>query len=116
MTAVTAAVGLGMISQPATAKAATPAASVRKVPVADLDLTRERDAAVLIERVTRAARVVCAGSYEGWRPYISQSGWYRDCVRGASRRAVAEVDSPMVTALYEGGPRPFLLAANSPQP
>jgi UrcA family protein len=116
VTAVTAAVGLAMISQPAAATTrAGPEVNVRKVFIADLDLTRDRDAAILVERVNRAARTVCTGSYDDWQQFLTNSSWYRACVRQASGQAVASLDNPRVTALHQGGPAPIRLAANGPQ-
>jgi UrcA family protein len=73
-----------------------------KVRISDLDLSTDQGAQELLARIHRAARDVCIRSYEVWSPYINLQSGYARCVKDASNRAVAQVNSPMVTAAYAG--------------
>ena len=66
------------------------------VKFADLDLTRPAAAQELYRRIRNAARKVCAE--------YSPSAYERSCAQQAVARAVAEVDSPQLTARL--GPLP----------
>jgi len=95
--------GLGL-SQPAAAQTPTTASSnsSKAVRYDDLDLSQEAGARQLLIRVHQAARDVCMRGYETWRPYLNNHPSVRNCVIAASNRAVASLNNPMVTALYEG--------------
>lgn len=85
----------------ATASPSNDGATVsRKVAYPDLDLTQPQGARALLHRIRNAAAYVCANG--ATRPLEYSSRSYRKCVRDASDRAVADVHSSMVTALYTG--------------
>lgn len=68
----------------------------------DLDLTHETDAHVLYGRIHTAARRVCPDSEA---PPIERNRIrkaQRECVRIAVNKAIADVNSPLLTALNEG--------------
>src|SRR5512138_3737028 len=68
------------------------------VSYADLDLSREAGARVMLSRLERAASTVCGG-----RPdihIINQLMLYRACTRKAMDGAVAQLGSSKVSALY----------------
>jgi len=83
---------------PASAHAAAPAA--QRVSYADLNLDSERGARLLLRRIRAAAETVC---HAGSAP-LSLRAWQaaRACARQATGRAVAQVNDPTLTALYEG--------------
>ena len=86
---------------PATASPSDDGATVsRKVSYPDLNISQPQDARVLLQRIRNAAKYVCAGGMSEPLQYTSRS--YRKCVRDAHDRAVADVHSPMVTALHSG--------------
>ena len=80
--------------------AAAPSNDVRTevVGFADLDLTRPAGAHELYRRIEHAARDVC-DPYASGRYVLSMP--YRDCKNQAIRRAVADVDAPLLTARYQ---------------
>ena len=82
----------------------------RKVSYHDLDLRREADAKILISRINRAARYVCSGS--DWRSEFMYSTAYRAGVRDSTSRAVAGLDSPVVTALFNQSAKIKLASKN----
>ena len=66
--------------------------------VADLDLTRERDARVLYERISYAARAVCRADEFSIDP---RKGLHRrQCVDAAIASAVERASAPLVTAIH----------------
>ena len=72
----------------------------RKVAYPDLDISRPQGAKALLYRIRSAASIVCSSGLS--QPLRNTSRAYRECVRDASNRAVADVNSPMVTALHNG--------------
>ena len=72
----------------------------RTVRYSDLDLSTEAGAKALLTRIRRAANLVCNGN--DWRAPMTRSYGFRSCVQAAQSKAVADVGSPMVTALYNG--------------
>jgi UrcA family protein len=65
----------------------------------DLDLSQPKDAQVLYRRLRRAAAIVC-----GWT-YSADLSAYLDgqrCYSEALQRAVSQVRSPQLLALYRG--------------
>jgi len=80
-----------------------------RVTYTDLNLSTQDGARVLLARIHRAAEHVCF-TENGPQPldlHIAR----RQCVTEAVGRAVAHLDSPMVTAMYEGGSTPTVLAS-----
>ena len=72
----------------------------RAVYYGDLDLSAERGAKIMLQRIERAAKQACGGhatfsSYTG-----SLDSTYEECRRKAILRAVKELDAPVVTRLY----------------
>jgi UrcA family protein len=63
----------------------------------DLNLNTAEGAAALYRRINSAAYEVCANPY---RSDLSNLQW-RPCVNGAVSRAIAQVNSPMLTSLYK---------------
>jgi UrcA family protein len=61
---------------------------------AELDLTRPAGAEELYRRIQRAAREVC--QIDGWRGYASM-----ECINSAIARAVAAVNTPLLTAHHQ---------------
>ena len=74
----------------------------RTVRFSDLDVSTEAGAKALLSRIRRAANAVCSG--DEWRAYMNRGPSFRACVHQASNKAVSDVGSPMVTALYNGSP------------
>jgi len=74
--------------------------SVQSVTVSyrDLNLMSVDGVVTLDQRIHGAARMVCG--YEG-RSLMEQRQW-RDCYQGATARAVASVNNPLLTAVHGG--------------
>ena len=79
----------------------------QSVRVSDLDASSEAGARALLHRIRVTAARVCsrAAGRVSTDSLLWTSRSYRDCVHGATSRAVATVDKPMVTALYNGSPQ-----------
>jgi UrcA family protein len=69
-----------------------------KVSYADLDLNTQAGAATLYGRIRGAARQLCG--YEG-STFTDKAIW-SECFKRAVGDAVAKVNSPQLTALYQG--------------
>ena len=69
------------------------------VSFADLDLSKAAGAQTLYKRIKAAARQAC-GSIDGYTHMKSQSRW-RECYESTIADAVASVDRPSLTALYQ---------------
>ena len=69
-----------------------------RVVYTDLDLTRITDAKVLYSRLKRAARTVCGMDYIQAEEELH--GHRTECYRTTLERAVAKVDSPILTAMH----------------
>jgi len=65
---------------------------------ADLDLSKPADAAILYQRIQRAARLVCNSSAAAWDGRAT-SNWQR-CYNGAVEDVVLHINRPMVTAVH----------------
>jgi UrcA family protein len=68
------------------------------VKIKDLNLSTPEGAAVLYGRITRAANEVC-GTWDRFN--LSQSHAIKICFNEAVSRAVTQINSPMLTSLYE---------------
>ena len=88
---------LGVIG--ATQASADEPAAIR-VGYGDLDLATGAGAHTLYERIAGAARTVCG--FEG-TGLVEQSLWNR-CYRGAIAGAIAQVNSPLLSAVQTGRP------------
>jgi len=65
----------------------------------DLDLGSPKDVAVLYRRIQRASTMVC-GDYDALEQMHLPA--VRACIHKATSEAVAAVDSPLLTRLYNG--------------
>ena len=70
--------------------------SKEKVNFADLNLNTIAGINVLYERITRAARLVCAPA-DSYRDH----GEFTKCWRAAMDAAIAKVNNPLLTAVHE---------------
>jgi UrcA family protein len=95
-------VGLAMAAASHTATAAPKKAAVesRTVYFADLNLQSEAGAATLLNRISKAARIVCDIPPPGASNIHPKNGRHQ-CRRDAIQNAVASLDHPVVTAVYE---------------
>ena len=106
ITAITAALAFGFASGQTAAAQPVDTISL-KVFVGDLNISNEAGAKVALERIRAAARSICGS--EPSAP-LSRTMVYAPCVRNITDRAVASLDSPVVTAL-NGGRAPTTLAS-----
>ena len=98
------------LAAPAFAAPAGEAATAIKVGYSDLNLGNARDARILLRRLDLAAASACGASPFSVREYqqaVRQSSCYRDGLN----RAVAAIDAPAVTSLYQAG-LPYAVATN----
>jgi UrcA family protein len=95
LTALAAFLALGSASVSQTASAETVSVKVR---YHDLNLSTEHGAKIMLRRIKSAASEAC-GAQE-YRTFPDHD--YRPCVRDSTDRAVAQLASPMVTALNSG--------------
>jgi UrcA family protein len=96
-------VGLAMAGVTMTASAAhRQEITVKKalVEYGDLNLQGDADAATLLGRLSKAARKVCASDSHGPINFLSRREEF-SCRGTALRDAVATVDHPVLTALYQ---------------
>ena len=91
------------LALPAGGHAASMAAATRtavRVPVRGLDLDQPAGAARMLRRLDEAAMEACGASPFSWSEYrwaVRRS----ECHAASLDRAVAELDAPAVTALYD---------------
>ena len=80
-----------------------------RVSYADLNLSTQDGARTLLARIHRAADRVCfvANGPQPLDLHIAR----RECVNDAVGRAVARLDIPTVTAMYQGGSAPTVIAS-----
>lgn len=82
----------------ATASAAGLAADQALVRYPDLDLSKMAGAAALYSRISHAARVVCQ-AFDSRQPDMTAK--YDACLQQAVAKAVADVNSPLVSQYHE---------------
>jgi UrcA family protein len=99
-------IGALYLAPEAAAQASEPMS--RSVSYADLNLDNEAGARAMLRRIRHAARDVCDDTWG--RTSLRQRSYVRACVREAMERAVAELDRPVVTALYQDR-QPAIVAA-----
>lgn len=99
---------LAAASMATAAAALEPAPSVR-VPYGDLDLAAAPGARVMFERIKNAADRACGGVPD-IRDLERRTG-FGHCTREAVARAVTQLHTPLVTAIYDP-PRPEVLASH----
>lgn len=76
--------------------------ATQRVSYKDLNLNSPEGAAVLYGRIKKAANEVC-GHWDNFD--LSQLHAVQTCIDGAVSRAVAQVNSPMLTSLYDAKTR-----------
>jgi len=69
------------------------------VTFSDLNLESDAGARVLLRRIRNAASKICGGAPPAFELWKLQP--YRDCVNDATRRAVMDLNRPLITSLYE---------------
>jgi UrcA family protein len=94
------------------ASAAEPDSQVpaTRVSLAGLDLAHAQGAELLYARIRSAARQVCE-PVAASAPYRFAQLEERNCVEQSIGRAVAKVDSPLLTAVHHGDAAPRILIA-----
>jgi UrcA family protein len=106
MSKKTAIIGLALVTALATATAGhagtASGTNSQRINYSDLDLSRSQDAKALMGRIWQAANRVC--TIQGASAVDRLSSSYHRCVKTAAAQAVAQLNSPMVTAAYEGKP------------
>ena len=85
---------------PVLAQTPDPVPSVT-VKYGDLDVGSRTGAQVLLQRIEAAANTACGGEPDIRR--LDQLATFEACRRSAVARAVAAIDSPMLTAMAHGG-------------
>ena len=84
------------------AQTADQATTTARASYAGLDLSREQDARVMLDRVNAAALEACGASQESFSEY--QAAVQRsDCYREGVSQAVAQLNAPEVSSLYRRG-------------
>lgn len=78
------------------------------IQLADLDLSSNAGAQVAFSRIKSAAKAVCG---EAASPREGLFGPYRQCVQGATDRAVDRLGNPIVAAMNGHGGQPTTLAS-----
>lgn len=76
----------------------------RRVYYADLDLSTQRGARVMLQRLDNAARDVCGGDWRGSNSRIARAAEAEQidvCRDQAMRTALAELNAPEVARAYE---------------
>ena len=101
-------VGLCLAAQPASANFNREIHS-ETVKFRDLDLNKAEDAKTLLRRIKRAANIVCTGSSMPDTLYLSSRDT-RTCIKQAQGGAVAKLNHPVVTAMYESSRPPVQVA------
>jgi len=82
-----------------------------RIAYGDLDLATQAGAKAMLKRIRFAAQDACGPRPEGVFVYSNQ---YADCVKAAVDRAVATLNSPVVSTLNGGNDRQVALASARP--
>jgi UrcA family protein len=111
LTAVSAALALGFSACGQSAAAQNTETVSVKVSFADLNLSTEAGAKIMLQRIRNAAKEVCGTESDD---PIDRMFEYLPCVNGTTDRAVARFHNPIVTALNSGknASQPTALASN----
>lgn len=96
-TCAAAALAAAVVAQPASA-ADVPSTTFR---YGDLDLGDPRDAKAMLDRIRRAATVVCRASPFTSGTEITALERFDACRRESIARAVTHLDAPLVTAAFD---------------
>jgi UrcA family protein len=73
------------------------------IDISDLDPSRPQDAMILIDRVRAASRMACRAAVQSTPVDYGEIESLDDCTRTAADRAIATLNAPEVTALYQAG-------------
>jgi UrcA family protein len=82
------------------------------VDYSDLNLSSVRGAQALVDRVRAAANIACGETSSHLD--LGRALGHRACVAAASERAIESLNTPLVSAVYEGRARHELLAGRNP--
>jgi UrcA family protein len=83
-----------------------------KASYADLNLSSEAGARVMLQRIRHAAQTICGFRPDAPMDYQTQ---YTPCVERTTNRAVAQLDNPIVMALNRGRhPPAAVVTASTP--
>jgi UrcA family protein len=93
-------IGLSLVGVAQTAAAREEAPRQKEVFFADLNLNKEAGAAALLKRLTLAARSVCDDKPLGPMNMSHKNSAFA-CRKATLQKAVADVNHPVVTAMYE---------------
>jgi len=102
------AVLLGSMSAVATAGNASDSVPQRTVRYSDLNLASPSGVAVLYQRIRSAARAVCQAPLTS---DLQAQSFAQRCAQDAIKRAVYEVNAPLLTGYYLAKTRPVLAVA-----
>lgn len=89
----------GFVASPAFARSTVETVSIA-VSYADLDLSQTADAKDMMSRIKTGARKVCNELSSAHA--AGETRWLRICRQELADKAVAEIGSPVLTALYYG--------------
>jgi len=93
---------------PATSAELNPGMNTRAVTLTGLDLNNPKHVPVVYTRLRVAAQSVCKNLHT-LELGLRHAKWER-CVQGALSRAIADINSPALTAYSQGKPKPALVA------
>jgi UrcA family protein len=99
LTALTAALALGLSASGQSAAAQNTETVSVKVSYADLNLSTEAGAKVMLQRIRSAAKKICGDGSDDPVAFIYQT---LPCAKATTDRAVAKFGNPIVTALNSG--------------
>ena len=111
LTGFSAVLALGLAAAAQNASAQNADAVSIKVAYADLNLSTEAGAKVMLQRFRNAARSICEPTPDS--KDLFRDGQYRSCVNTITDHAVTSFDSPMVTALNSRGHAPAMALASN---
>ncbi|MEJ0063990.1 MAG: UrcA family protein [Caulobacteraceae bacterium] len=94
---------------PVAAASSDPAAMSVPVLVADLNLADRDGAKTALQRIRTAATAICGEAPDA--RLLERASLHRACIKSSTDRAVASLDSPIVTAL-NGGQSTAMMVAN----
>ncbi|MGI8839301.1 MAG: UrcA family protein [Caulobacteraceae bacterium] len=111
LTGFSAVLALGLAAAGQSASAQTADTVSIKVSYADLNLSTEAGAKVMLQRIRNAAKTICDPSPDSTD--LLQDHLYRSCVNTITDHSVARFNNPIVTALNSGKSAPASMALAS---
>jgi UrcA family protein len=93
---------------PLAASSSDPAAMTVPVSIADLNLSDSDGAKMALQRIRTAAKTVCGEEPDSRQ--LERVSLYHACIKSSTNRAVASLDSPIVSALNSGQPGTTVVA------